>query len=152
MQLVHFPKIGLATESAVVREMLKHVGDSVQIGDALMTVETEKATVDVQSSAAGRIVRLLVSVDQHIPPGTALAVVSQSGLPVDEQRLAAMLQADGADGGEGGHPLAGGPASLGTAPAPTVAGGAKATPLVRRRAAQLGIPLEAVKGSGPGNL
>ena len=54
---VIMPALGMAQETGVILSWLKKPGDQVSLGDALMEVETDKAVMEVESSAAGRIER-----------------------------------------------------------------------------------------------
>lgn len=66
------PDIGGATDVAVI-EVLVNVGDTVAVDDALLTLESDKATMDVPSSDAGVIKEILVSVDDKVQEGTVIA-------------------------------------------------------------------------------
>lgn len=120
-------------------------------GDSIVTVETEKAVVDVEAESDGVLLRLLVDAGTTVPVGTPIAVWGAPHEPasaVDE--LVASL-------GGGEAPVAASAASApagAVAPAPTGAardGGERlfASPLARRLARELGVDLNAVTGSGP---
>lgn len=74
-EVVTVPVLGDVTRSVVVREWLHSSGERVEAGDLLVTVETDKVTVDVPSPIAGRIVEQLASPDDEIPTGAPLCVI-----------------------------------------------------------------------------
>ena len=71
---VTIPDLGGATEAEVI-EILVSPGDEVAVEDALLTLEGDKATMDVPSSVAGKIVEILVNVGDNLKPGDAVCTV-----------------------------------------------------------------------------
>lgn len=72
---VKLPRLADTVDEVVVAEWVRAVGDEVAVGDGLLTVETDKATVEVPTPVAGRLVAQLVSADDEITTGTPIAVV-----------------------------------------------------------------------------
>jgi pyruvate dehydrogenase E2 component (dihydrolipoyllysine-residue acetyltransferase) len=110
-------------------------GDRVKRGDIIAVVETEKGAFDTECYEEGVIERLLVESGSKVPVGTVLAIVR----------------------GEGAAPAPAAPAAAERALATIVApvpmpapAHVKASPLARKIAAELGVDLTTVKGSGPG--
>lgn len=156
---VPVPDIG--TDDAVdLVELSVAVGDSVAEGDTLVVLETDKASMEVPSPAAGVIVELDVSEGQQVKQGDRLVVLEQSG-----SASATPSKADAVDTAVAvTAPVSAAPESTApsspTAAAPTantsLAGDADtprndvyAGPAVRMLAREFGVPLPEVKGSGP---
>lgn len=70
------PKIG-SGESGTVISWQVEVGDAVEAGDLIAEVETEKANVEVEAPAPGRVARFLVAVDREVPVGTVIAELEE---------------------------------------------------------------------------
>ena len=146
-----------------VASWLKHEGDSVQAGDILCEIETDKATMEVEATDEGTLARIVA------PAGTeGVAVNAVIGLILEEGEDAAALE-----GAEAAAPAAApaappaeapaesAPAAAPAAPAPGGNGatpptparepGARifASPLARRMAKQAGLVLETIAGTGP---
>ena len=133
------PDLGEGLTEGEVARWLVREGDEVAEDDPLVEVQTDKATVEIPSPAAGRVSRILVSEGEVVPVGTALVVIGD----------------DDAGGGDRGV-RAERPRSVKelvlaeSAPGPMRRrGGARATPLVRRLAKELGVDLESIAGTGP---
>jgi pyruvate dehydrogenase E2 component (dihydrolipoamide acetyltransferase) len=139
------PSLGADMEAGTLTRWLVAPGDRVARGDLVAVVETEKADIDVEVFAGGVVDELLVAPGAKVPVGTPLArlrdVVETVAAPVAP--VGAPSPARGA-----APPLAAAP--TGIAPAPgALAGEIEASPAARRRAAELGLDLGAIPGSGP---
>lgn len=75
---VQMPRWGLTAEDATVVEWLVGEGDEVREGEVLLTVETDKATGEVEAPANGRLTRVLVAEGQTVRPGDVLAEIEDS--------------------------------------------------------------------------
>ena len=126
-------------------------GDTVKVEQSLITVESDKASMEIPSSAAGVIKDLKVKVGDKVNVGDLVALLQGSGAASPAPQASAEKAAPA-------------PASAGAAPAdrtpptaalpphePTSAAGTlpHASPSVRKFARELGVPLEEVKGTGP---
>ena len=67
------PKIGLVMEAVKVVRWLKNVGDTVNVGEALLEVETEKSVLEIEAVASGRLTQILVQADQQATVGDQVA-------------------------------------------------------------------------------
>src|SRR3990170_5477175 len=67
-------------------EVLVKDGDEIGVEDALITLETDKAAMDVPSTVAGRIESVLVKVGDHVSEGTEIAIVQASDGAKTEER------------------------------------------------------------------
>lgn len=77
-QTVNLPKLGDTADEVVVSQWMVAEGERVSAGDVVLVVETNKASVDVESPFSGVLVRCLVSPDEEIATGTPIFIVSTS--------------------------------------------------------------------------
>ncbi len=145
---IHVPDIGDFKDVTVI-EVLVKVGDSIKVEQSLLTVESDKASMEIPSSGAGVLKDLKVKLGDKINIGDLLAVLEGS--------VAAGAAAAPAPASVAAAPAAA-PAAVAVATVvaashnPTVAPtGAlpHASPSVRKFARELGVPLAEVKGAGP---
>ena len=159
-EIVVMPKAGNSVESCIILEWTKAEGDSVQVGDVLCEAETDKATVSVESTAGGVVLKHLYQVDDDVPVMQPLVIVGEAG-----EDITALLADLGGAGDEA--PAADAPApakeeapaaaqapvasapSLPAAAAEGEAGGF-ASPRARNLAAAKAVVLDQVNGTGPG--
>ncbi len=146
------PDIGDFDEVAVI-ELLVKVGDTVKVEQSLVTVESDKASMEIPSSTAGVVEELLVKIGDKVSKGSALARVKATGGVAAAPTPAAAAPAPAA---VAAAPVAA-PAEarvLPTASLPPHQPAAPtgklphASPSIRKLARELGVPLEEVKGSG----
>ena len=76
---VLLPDIGETIDEGVVEEWLVEVGDEVEKGEPILTVEVDKATLEVAATAEGVLVRQLVDVEQAVRTGDPLAEIDEAG-------------------------------------------------------------------------
>lgn len=154
-ELVTMPKLGFdMAEGTLVRWVVRE-GEKINKGTILAEIETDKATVEVESTFDGIVARHLVSEGEVVPVNTPIAVISAPGEQVDVASLSSgggnpalaepipavaqdATQVEPVGEGESGEIEAGMP------------GGVKASPVARSIALERGINLRWVKGSGPG--
>jgi pyruvate dehydrogenase E2 component (dihydrolipoamide acetyltransferase) len=161
---VTVPDIG-DFEDVPVIELLVTVGDSVAAEDPLVTLESDKATMDVPSPAAGVVRELHVSVGDHVSQGSHLLDLEPAGAGEAPQEPADAADTEQAAAGTADAPATPPPAGQAdpatqasppaqvTAPAaPPVQtngeGPTYASPSVRRLARELGVELSGLTGSG----
>ncbi|MBE7368437.1 dihydrolipoyllysine-residue acetyltransferase [Ramlibacter pallidus] len=148
---VRVPDIGDFKDVSVI-EVLVKPGDTVKVEQSLITVESDKASMEIPSSAAGVVRELKVKVGDTVNIGDLVAVLQGQGSAVaaspspqpSPQRGEGESQAPAT--GERTPPTAALPPHDPTAPTGTLP---HASPSVRKFARELGVPLEEVKGSGP---
>jgi pyruvate dehydrogenase E2 component (dihydrolipoamide acetyltransferase) len=150
-ELITLPKMSdTMTEGVIVRWNVK-VGDTVKSGDILAEVETDKATMDMEVYAKGTVLQLLVEEGNAIPVDGPIAIVGTPG--EDFQSLLAGNSAPKAAAPATDSPTTNAPAStiapaLNTTPTSSNDERIKASPLAKKIAAEKGIDLNAVVGSG----
>ena len=149
------PDIGDFKDVAVI-ELLVKVGDTVTAEQSLFTVESDKASMEIPSPAAGVIRELKIKVGDTVNVGDLVAVMDAEGgaaaapvatAPASAAPAQASAPAPAAPSGSSASSSSAASAHNPTA-TPTV-GLPHASPSVRKFARELGVPLAEVKGSGP---
>ena len=74
-ETVTMPKLGFDMAEGTLVRWVKSEGDSINKGDVLAEIETDKATVEVESSASGVVRRLLVDEGAVVPVNSPIAIV-----------------------------------------------------------------------------
>jgi pyruvate/2-oxoglutarate dehydrogenase complex dihydrolipoamide acyltransferase (E2) component len=72
---VTMPNLGYDMETGKVGSWLKQVGDSVERGEPLAEIETDKTTVEMEAMASGTLVEILVEAGSEADVGTPIAVI-----------------------------------------------------------------------------
>src|SRR5918995_2696233 len=139
VQLV-MPEMGESVTEGTILEWHKQEGDAVEEGDIVVEVSTDKVDAEVPAPASGTITKLLKGQDETVQVGEVLAEISASGVVG-----ATAVQAE---------PAAEAPAAAPAPAAPAEAAGdgngRRSSPVARRVAADLGIDLSRVRGTGIG--
>ena len=147
---IRVPDIGDFKDVAVI-EILVKPGDAIKPEQSLITVESDKASMEIPSSAAGTLKELKVKVGDKVNIGDLIGILEGSAAgsspqpPAPKVEAAAPLTA-AAPPGERVAPTAALPPHEPSAPSGSLP---HASPSVRKFARELGVPLEEVKGSGP---
>jgi pyruvate dehydrogenase E2 component (dihydrolipoamide acetyltransferase) len=151
-ETISMPKLGFDMQEGTLVRWLRNEGDAIAKGDVLAEIETDKATVEVESSAAGIVRRLLVGQGAVVPIGNPIAIVGEEDEKIEEPAAGTPAR----DGGEPSPAKVDAPTAM-TATAATVepltppSGGiAKASPLARKLARDAGLDLGTIPGTGPG--
>ena len=150
---VRVPDIGDFKDVAVIEVFVKP-GDTVKVEQSLITVESDKASMEIPSSAAGVIKELKVKLGDTVNIGDLLAILEGQGGTAAPAPIAAAAAASApaaAVSASASAPTAAAAAPLAPAHNPTTApvGLPHASPSVRKFARELGVPLDELKGSGP---
>lgn len=80
---VVMPKQGNSVESCVILEWKKGEGDTVAVGEVLCEAETDKSTIEVESTAQGIVLKLLYGVGEEVPVQQPIAIVGKAGERLD---------------------------------------------------------------------
>jgi pyruvate dehydrogenase E2 component (dihydrolipoamide acetyltransferase) len=72
------PRMGDSAADCSVEEWRKSIGDSVEMGEVICVVATDKATFDIESPYEGMLVETLVQVNVNVPPGTPIARIAMA--------------------------------------------------------------------------
>ena len=157
------PRLSDSMEEGTILKWLKASGDEVHLGEAIAEIETDKATMTYEADAAG-FLQIVAAEGETLAIGAVianmLASAEEASAPIAARADAPVAAAAPAAAEEAAAPVEGEPALEATAPverepalvAAAVAapgGRIKASPVARRIAAELGVDLATVVGSGP---
>jgi pyruvate dehydrogenase E2 component (dihydrolipoamide acetyltransferase) len=157
---VPMPKLSMTMEEGELVAWRKHEGDTVRAGEVICEVNSDKVEMEVESPADGTLVRLAAAEGEVVAVGAPIATLDTEA----EDLLGGLLDAPAAeaaeeaaarpDGGEtAAPPPTEAPAADGAPqPAAPATGPTAVVPAARRRAAELGVDLAAVQGSGRNGL
>ena len=149
---VRLPQLGQTMEEGTVVNCLVKVGDEVKKGDVIFEIETDKATLEMESPADGFVRHILVKVDETLPVGEPLLVLGDKDEDVPQSFI------DSLKGGAAAPESA--PSAPAAKPAATQSSDeirvtsderrkVMASPRAKKLAADLGVDLAAVTGTGP---
>ncbi|HLO16312.1 MAG TPA: dihydrolipoamide acetyltransferase family protein [Anaerolineales bacterium] len=176
-ETISMPKLGFDMAEGTLVRWVKNEGENINKGDVLAEIETDKATVEVESSASGVVRKLLVEEGSVVPIGNPIAIVGSADEKIDEapvkgaepkaekktdEKSGEELKTEPSEGGkqkiEGKaeekpapqpRPEAA-PAPSGQAAAPMQEGPIKASPLAKKIARDNKVDLARLQGTGPG--
>ena len=143
---VNVPDIGDFSDVPII-EFLVKVGDTIAAEDPICTLESDKATMDVPSSASGTVTEVLAAVGDKVSMGSALIKVAAAAAPT--AAAAAPSAPPPSAPPASARPAGSAPASAAAPSAITLGGKVHASPSVRAFARTLGVDLAHVKPSGP---
>ncbi|MDP1545287.1 MAG: biotin/lipoyl-containing protein, partial [Anaerolineales bacterium] len=146
-ETINMPKLGFDMAEGLLVRWVKQVGETINKGDVLAEIETDKATVEVESSASGVVLQLIAEQGTMVPVNAPIAVVGQAGEVVIEQSSVSSKKV--ADE-KPAHQTQPAPAPVAQASAPADDGLVKASPLARKIARDNNINLANLQGTGPG--
>ena len=156
-EIVTMPKLGFDMAEGTLVRWVKSEGDSVNKGDILAEIETDKATVEVESNFEGLVFKHLVNQEEVVPIGVPIAVIKNPDEedPDLRQLLKDVETAEEKESGSSQETTSE-PTSI-SSPEKTQteqdiqpdSGRVKASPLARRMAEEHDLILSSVEGSGP---
>ena len=176
-ETISMPKLGFDMAEGTLVRWVKNEGENVNKGDVLAEIETDKATVEVESSASGVVRKLLVEAGSVVPIGDPIAIVGSADEKIDEapakvvepkaekktdEQAGAELKTESQSLKEEdkaqkveGKPSPSGqtkptPTPLPQAAGPVQEGPVKASPLAKKVARDNKVDLSRVQGTGPG--
>ncbi|MGD8633934.1 MAG: dihydrolipoamide acetyltransferase family protein [Anaerolineales bacterium] len=159
-EVVNMPKLGFDMAEGVLVRWVIAEDESVEKGEVLAEIETDKATVEVEASVSGTVLKHIVAEGTPVPVGEPIAVIGDAGEEVDLDELGAAQPAEAeqeAPAEEAAEPeaeRAAPEAERSKETATTGEGqypdGVKATPVARRIAEENKLNLKSIPGSGPG--
>jgi len=156
--IIDMPKLSdTMTVGTLVKWNVKE-GDTLAFGDILCEVETDKATMEVQNTIPGVLLKTYAAAGAQLPVGAPIAAIGKKGesAPDPAAKKAPAAKADAPAKAEKAKPAAGVPAipeSTGVSCAPqALASGDRvaASPYAKRMAAKAGVNVAALSGTGPG--
>jgi pyruvate dehydrogenase E2 component (dihydrolipoamide acetyltransferase) len=152
---VKIPKLGDNIDKADILSILVSVGDTLEKDQSILELESDKASVEIPSPAAGVVTEIRVQAGDSVSEGTVVLLLSGSTAPA--QPAAAAPSAPAAPAAAPVRKFVGHtepyeneePPVLGPVEPPSVGNPAPASPTVRRFARELGVDIHQVAGSGP---
>lgn len=152
---IKMPALSPTMEEGKLAKWLVKEGDTVSSGDIMAEIETDKATMEFEAVDEGTIGKILIAEGTDgVKVGTVIAILAGDGedaSAVSAAPAAASAPAKAPTEAKAEAPKAAAPAPAASAPAPAASkdGRIAASPLAKRIAADKGVDLAAVKGSGP---
>lgn len=147
-ETVTMPKLGFDMAEGTLVRWVKVEGEEIRKGDILAEIETDKATVEVESAFSGIVTKLFVEQGTVVPVGAPIAIIAAPGEKVESPQPVQSVNASA-------------PPQIvkvekkskkqvsGSTPMPEVSGILKVSPLARRMASEKGIDLSTLIGTGP---
>jgi pyruvate dehydrogenase E2 component (dihydrolipoamide acetyltransferase) len=158
---IKLPRLGQGMESGTIVKWLKSEGESVEKGEPLYELDTDKVTQEVEADASGVLLRIAVQ-EGEVEVGRTIAIVGEAGEDVPEPEAAKVEETPQEEGSPGaareqereqGRQASDGHEAVTEIREPAAArtdgGRIKASPLARRIARERGIDLSAIAGTGP---
>jgi len=155
---IKIPEIGENITTGTIAKLVIAVGDAVQEGQTLLELETEKATVEIPSTAAGIVKEVLIAEGQEVNVGQVVVTLATSDKPatIEDRGEVSPAQKAGGQPVTSESPEKAVPGNLGTlasgrldkTPSPDKSTDVAAAPSVRRFAREIGIDIASVPGSG----
>ena len=153
----HLPELGENIEAADVLDVLVKVGDMIDVDQAVLEIETDKATIEVPSSVAGKVIAVLIKSGDKAKVGQVILKVESSDEESIETKIENKEEAkETVKQSEKKETI---PVLTGERPSvqttelddqpPILKGAAPAAPSVRRIAREIGVDINKVPGSGP---
>ena len=131
------PRLSLTMKEGTVVQWFKNEGDSVQKGEPLVEVLSEKVTYDIETPESGILRKILAVEGSSVPVDQAIGVVAAADEPLEEISITAP------------KPVPITEATTPESPMPEIAERVLASPAAKRLAKELGVDLTQVKGTGP---
>jgi pyruvate dehydrogenase E2 component (dihydrolipoamide acetyltransferase) len=156
-EVVLMPRLSDTMEEGVIASWHKNVGDAVKKGEVLAEIETDKATMELESYKNGTLFHIGAQKGEKIPVNGLLCIIGEKD-KVDVPAIVAALKG-GAPAPVATAPAAATPEATPAAPAATAStavvssasnGRVKASPLAKKLAAEKGIDIKAISGTGDG--
>ena len=158
-ETINMPKLGFDMAEGTLVRWVKQVGENINKGDVLAEIETDKATVEVESSASGVVLQHIVDQGSVVPVNAPIAVIGAEGEKVEEapkaesgkqKAEAPAPQAEVKVDEKPAVPAQPAAATPAQAQAPVESGPVKASPLAKKVARDNNVNLANVQGTGPG--
>src|SRR5690242_3716485 len=166
MQTVVMPKMGDTMEEGKILRWIKHEGDTVQKGDALAEIETDKVNIEAEAFAAGVLRKIIAQEGESIPIGQPIALIGKADEPLPDEAAknakpakSASKQAHANGTAATATPVGAAGTAVAEPPAPETTGAGQngqnggrvfISPLARHIAAEHNLDIAHIAGTGPG--
>jgi len=150
-EVVLMPRLSDTMEEGVIASWHKNVGDTVKKGEVLAEIETDKATMELESYKNGTLLHIGAQKGENIPVNGLLCIIGEKG-KVDVDAIVAATKGGVSQkpAAETAKTIAEQPATVTTIAAAAENGRVKASPLAKKVAKEKGIDLHSLQGSGDG--
>lgn len=142
---VLMPKLGMAMKEGTVSVWNKGVGDSVDKGEPIASVNSEKIEIDVESPAEGTVLEIAVPEGEGVPPGTVICYIGNKDEEVGTLFASAPVQKVEVE-----NQVATNENGQAVQPVKTIGIRAKISPVARKMAEAGNLDIEKIQGTGPG--
>ncbi|MDP2777668.1 MAG: dihydrolipoamide acetyltransferase family protein, partial [Anaerolineales bacterium] len=146
-ETISMPKLGFDMAEGLLVRWVKQVGENINKGDVLAEIETDKATVEVESSASGVVLQLIVDQGTLVPVNAPIAIVGQVGEQVSSVEVSGVKPKEDEKPAPQTPPTV---APVQQTSSPVDSGSVKASPLAKKIARDQKVDLSNVQGTGPG--
>jgi pyruvate dehydrogenase E2 component (dihydrolipoamide acetyltransferase) len=150
-ETISMPKLGFDMAEGLLVRWVKQVGENINKGDVLAEIETDKATVEVESSASGVVLQLIVDQGTMVPVNAPIAVIGAAGEVVSDQSSVSSKKVVDEKPAPTTAPASNDTSS--SESSSTVHGlssEVKASPLAKKIARDQKVDLSHIQGTGPG--
>jgi pyruvate dehydrogenase E2 component (dihydrolipoamide acetyltransferase) len=148
-ETISMPKLGFDMAEGLLVRWVKQVGETINKGDVLAEIETDKATVEVESSASGVVLQLIAEQGTMVPVNAPIAIVGAEGEKVDAPAASPSKVESQKSEEKSTPPTQPTADSVTQASASADGEPVKASPLARKIARDKNINLAQLQGSGP---
>ena len=150
--VITMPALGESVSEGTVTRWLKNVGDSVAMDEALLEVSTDKVDTEIPSPVAGTLLAIDVPVDSTVPVGARLGLIGSANGAVSAAPVAPVVPVVAAPVAPvvSAPPVTAPPVTAPVSAPVAAQADAYVTPIVRKLAAELGVNLSMIQGSGIG--
>lgn len=139
---VVMPKLGMAMKQGEVSIWNKKVGDPVEKGESIASIQSEKIEMEIEAPEKGTLIDIKVKEGEEVPPGTAICYIGNANESVQEE-----TEEPAAEASRQANPQ---PPKQENKPANTKKDRLKISPVARKIAEKAGLDLKNLKGTGPG--
>jgi len=155
-ETINMPKLGFDMAEGLLVRWVRQVGENINKGDVLAEIETDKATVEVESSASGVVLQLIVEQGTMVPVNAPIAVVGKVGEVISNQSSVSSDQSSvisdqsKVESRKSEVALNVERSTFNVQPASLEIGSVKASPLAKKIARDNNVNLASIQGTGPG--
>jgi pyruvate dehydrogenase E2 component (dihydrolipoamide acetyltransferase) len=154
-ETISMPKLGFDMAEGLLVRWVKQVGENINKGDVLAEIETDKATVEVESSASGVVLQLIVDQGTMVPVNAPIAVIGAAGEVVNDQSsVSSKKVVDEKPAAQSAPTVDSVSSNISSSETSSTVHGlsseVKASPLAKKIARDQKVDLSHIQGTGPG--
>lgn len=149
-ETINMPKLGFDMAEGTLIRWVRTEGETINKGDVLAEIETDKATVEIESHAAGTVLRLLANPGDVVPVSVPIAIIGEAGEEIGDQLSMSSEQTVDAATEASTPPTTPEPAPIKSSITNQQSSIVKASPLAKKIARDKKVDLGNILGTGPG--